>query len=244
MSVSVCIATYNGEKYIKEQLDSILHQLTDQDEIIISDDSSTDKTIEIIESFNDKRIILFKNQTFFSHVYNFENALKISKGEYIFLADQDDIWVSTKVEKMMNLLKTYDLVLSDAIMVDTNKQVINESFFLFNASRKGFIKNLYKNSYLGCCMAFDRKILNLSLPFPSDINMHDWWIGLIAEIYGNIHFTTDKLVEYRRHEETVTPINRKSTNSLYKKISFRLKMIKGLFLQILTTFLIKKRITK
>jgi len=232
MSVSVCIASYNGEKYIKEQITSILLQLTNEDELIISDDSSSDKTIQIIESINDSRIVLLKHQTFYSHVYNFENALKHAKGEYLFLADQDDVWVPHKLETMLKLLKTCDLVLSDAVMVDENMQELNESFFSFQHSSKGILKNLYKNSYLGCCMGFNRHILNIALPFPKDINMHDWWIGLIGEIYGDVYFSHEKLVKYRRHEDTLTPIDRKSGNSFFKKIGFRIAMIKGLFLRV------------
>ena len=230
MSISVCIASYNGEKYIKEQISSILPQLDKNDEIIISDDSSNDKTIEIIKSFNDSRIVLLEKQTFHSHVYNFENALKHAKGKYIFLSDQDDIWLSHKLDTMLTLLKKHDLVLSDAIIVDDSMHILNDSFFTFNHSRKGFTKNLYKNSYLGCCMGFNRYILDKALPFPKDINMHDWWIGLIAEVYGDVCFCDEKLIQYRRHENTLTTIENKSSNSFFKKIGFRVSMIKGLLL--------------
>ena len=101
MKFSVCIATFNGEKFIKEQLDSILCQLGVDDEIIISDDSSVDQTISIIESYKDKRIKIFVNQKFSSPIYNFENAIMKSRGDFIFLSDQDDIWQSDKVEKML-----------------------------------------------------------------------------------------------------------------------------------------------
>lgn len=231
MSISVCIATYNGERYIYEQLVSILKQLDERDEIVISDDSSTDKTIEIIESFNDHRIILLKNQTFHSHVYNFENSLKHSRGDTIFLSDQDDIWLPNKVDKMLLLLKTYDLVLSDATVINDQKEILFKSYFSFNHSKKGFFKNLYKNSYLGCCMAFNRQLLEIALPFPKYINMHDWWIALNAELYASIAFTEEKLIQYRRHENTLTPIDRKSNNSFWKKIGFRIAMIRGLLLQ-------------
>jgi glycosyltransferase involved in cell wall biosynthesis len=232
MSVSVCIASYNGEKYIKEQVTSILSQLDNEDEVIISDDSSSDNTIQIIESIQDSRIVLLQNQTFHSHVYNFENALKHAKGEYLFLADQDDVWMPHKLETMLNLLKNYDLVLSDAIMVDEHMKELHASFFSFHHSSKGLAKNLYKNSYLGCCMGFNRYILDIALPFPKDINMHDWWIGLIGEIYGNVCFSDEKLVKYRRHEDALTPTDRKSSNSFFKKIGFRVAMIKGLFLRV------------
>lgn len=228
MSVSVCIATYNGEKYIKEQISSILSQLGEGDEIVISDDSSTDKTTNIIESFEDKRIILLKHQTFHSHVYNFENALKHAKGDAVFLSDQDDVWLPHKVEHMLTLLKEHDLVLSDAKMVNDQKEPIHDSFFTFHHSKKGFFKNLYQNSYLGCCMAFNRKLLDIALPFPRHINMHDWWIGMNAELYASIIFTPEPLVLYRRHEDALTPIDRQSSNTLWKKIGFRLAMIRGL----------------
>jgi len=231
MSISVCIATYNGEKYIYEQIDSILPQLSKEDEIVISDDSSTDKTIEIIESFNDERIILLKKQTFHSHVYNFENALKHAKGDTLFLADQDDVWLPHKVSHMLTLLQDYDLVLSDAKMVDDAKNPLHDSFFAFHHSKRGFFKNLYQNSYLGCCMAFNRKLLNITLPFPKAINMHDWWIGMNAELYNSIVFTKEPLVLYRRHEDTLTPADRQSANSFWQKIGFRLAMLKGLSLR-------------
>lgn len=230
--ISVCMASYNGEKYIKEQITSILLQLGEEDELIISDDSSTDNTLEIIESFQDKRIVLFKNQTFYSHVYNFEHALKHARGNYIFLSDQDDVWLPHKLKTMLELLCTHTLVLSDAVMVDDNMNVLENSFFAFNHSGNGLLKNLYKNSYLGCCMAFNRSILDKALPFPKDINMHDWWIGLIAEIYRDVYFSNEKLIKYRRHEDALTPIDRKSNNSFFKKIGFRISMIKGLIFRI------------
>jgi len=231
MSISVCIATYNGESYIKEQLESILCQLHFDDEIILSDDSSSDNTITIIEAIGDERIKLFKGQIFASHVYNFEHALKHANGEYIFLSDQDDIWLPHKREVMLKHLKSYDLVLSDAFVVDDKLNPLHPSFFAFNHSKKGIFKNLYKNSYLGCCMAFNRDILNKSLPFPKDINMHDWWIGMIAELYGSVYLNNECLIQYRRHEQTITPITRQSHNSFSTKIGFRLMMIKGLVLR-------------
>lgn len=232
MNVSVCIASYNGEKYIKEQINSILSQLKSDDEIIISDDSSTDKTIEIIEDIDDRRIVLLKNQTFHSHVSNFENALKHAKGAYIFLADQDDIWLENKLETMLNLLEHYDLVVSDAIMVDDAMHMLADSFFTFKHSSKGFAKNLYKNTYLGCCMGFNRHILEIALPFPRGINMHDWWIGLIGELYGRVYFSPEKLIKYRRHEDALTPIGKKSNNSFLQKIGFRVAISKGLILRV------------
>lgn len=229
MKISVCMATYNGEKYIKEQLASILPQLQENDEVVISDDSSTDKTIEIIESFNDKRIILIKEQKFKSPIFNFENSLKNSTGDVIFLSDQDDVWMNNKVSVLLKYLNDFDLVLSDAFIVDENLNIISDSFYLINGSKKGFLKNIIKNSYLGCAMAFNRKILDKSLPFPKKIPMHDWWLGLIGEKYGKIFFVKEKLIKYRRHGGNASPTGEKSHYNFFDKLGFRIKIIKYIF---------------
>lgn len=229
--ISVCIATYNGEKYIKNQLDSILVQLHENDEIIISDDSSTDKTIEIIKSFNDKRIVLYENQKFKSPIFNFENSLMYASGDYIFLSDQDDIWLPNKVKTMKKFLLNYDLVLSDADIIDSNGNILKKSFYQMNGSKKGLVKNIIKNSYLGCTMAFKKKILQKSLPFPRDISMHDWWIGLIAELYGTTYFIDEKLIHYRRHGHNASPAGETSHYSFSEKLLFRLLMLKNLILR-------------
>ncbi|MFA5216266.1 glycosyltransferase family 2 protein [Sulfuricurvum sp.] len=231
MKISVCIATYNGEKYIKEQLDSILLQLNDNDEVIISDDSSNDNTIEIIKDYNDSRIKIYEKQKFRSPIFTFENSLKYSTGDYIFLSDQDDLWMPNKVNTIKKYLKSYDLVFSDANIIDSNRKVLHESFYHLNGSKQGLIKNIIKNSYLGCTMAFNRKILEKSLPFPKDLPMHDWWIGLIGEMYGRTYFIDEKLISYRRHGNNASPAGEKSQYSLSKKIFFRFIMIKNLFLK-------------
>ena len=143
--ISICMATYNGEKYIKEQIDSILPQLSKNDEIIISDDSSTDDTLSIIRSFNDHRIKIFSGCNFHSPISNFENALKYAKGDYIFLSDQDDVWLENKVERMMEALKQYSLVVSDCYVVNKDCEIIRNSFFV-RKPVPGIIWNLFRDS--------------------------------------------------------------------------------------------------
>src|SRR5690606_17055698 len=116
MKISVCIPTYNGEKYIKAQLESILVQLKPEDEVIISDDSSTDNTIEVIKLFADQRIKLFTNNKFKSPKFNLENALSKATGDIFFLADQDDIWEKDKIFTLKEHLKSHTLVYSNASM--------------------------------------------------------------------------------------------------------------------------------
>jgi glycosyltransferase involved in cell wall biosynthesis len=224
--VSVCLATYNGEKYIKEQLDSILIQLDKNDEIIISDDGSIDNTINIIHEYNDLRIKIYTN---FSHkgiTGNFENALIHSKGEYIFLSDQDDIWLENKVDNSINYLYTFDLIITDCKVVDSNLNIIQPSFFKLNNSQSGILNNLYHSSYIGCCMAFKREILKDILPFPKDIPMHDSWIGFVCDLFYKSLFLPVPLILYRRHDQNATPTFRKSPNSIFKKSLFRWNLIK------------------
>ena len=105
MKLSVCMATHNGEKYLHKQLASILNQLGPEDEVVISDDSSTDTTVKIIRDIADPRIRLLENNTFYSPVYNFENAIRHGSGDIIVLADQDDVWLDNKVEVIRQQLK-------------------------------------------------------------------------------------------------------------------------------------------
>lgn len=231
MNVSVCMATYNGEKYIRKQLESIIVQISIDDEIIISDDSSTDATIEIIKRINDDRIKLYENNKFRNPIFNFENALKKANNDLIFLCDQDDIWEYNKIEIMKKELLNNDLVVSDCKVVDGNLNVLEDSFFYLRNSGKGFIKNLYQNTYLGCCMAFNRKILGKALPFPQKIPMHDIWLGMIGEVFGKTIFINDKLIKYRRHGNNASPTSEKSRYSIYKKINFRFNMLISLILR-------------
>jgi len=227
--ISVCIPTYNGEKYIKEQLESILCQLSESDEVIISDDSSTDATLKIIENFKDNRIKIFPNNLFRSPIFNLENALKQANGDFIFLSDQDDIWLPTKVEITLKTLEKFDLCVSDCELIDADGEVIHSSFFQLHHSKKGFFNNLIRNSYLGCCMAFRRDILKYILPFPPSIAMHDIWIGLCVELWGNSLFVENKLIKHRRHGDNTSTTSGKSKLSTIYKIKYRLHFLYQLF---------------
>jgi glycosyltransferase involved in cell wall biosynthesis len=231
MKISVCIATYNGEKYIDEQLMSILSQLEDDDEVIISDDSSVDHTIRLINNIGDRRVIILSNQRFGNPIFNFENAIKHASGDLIFLSDQDDIWLDNKVSTMKAKFEEgYDLVVSNAIIGDAKLETVKDSYFEWRNSRSGLVKNLIKNSYLGCCMAFRKDLLIKILPFPKNIPMHDMWIGVIAEVYFKPVFIKDKLMIYRRHGENATVLTNdfKSNDSIYTKILYRIRLLSAL----------------
>jgi len=225
--ISVCMATFNGEKYLKRQLDTILQQLGRDDELVISDDSSNDRTVDIIKSYGDRRIVLLEENHFNSPVFNMQNALKRAQGDYLFLADQDDVWLPGRVEKAVEQLQNYDLVVCNAFIVDENEKIIHESYFDWKGSAPGFFRNLKKNSFIGCSLAFNRKILNAALPFPKKISMHDVWIGLVAECTGKVLFLNERLMYYRRHDDNFTASvhktdDRLSDFSLSYKIRYRL----------------------
>ena len=227
--ISVCVATYNGEKFIKEQIESILCQLSSDDEIIVSDDGSTDGTIVIINCIGDKRIRIIEGPRKHSPTFNFENALKEAKGDYIFLADQDDVWKTNKVEVCMKWLQKYDCVVSDAEVTDSNLNPLYPSLYAIMQVRQGHIYNtVWKNGYTGCCMAFRRNILEASLPFPKDIPMHDIWIGNVAAYKYNVKFIPDKLILFRRHKETISCNGKGSKYSIWQQMKFRWSIIKNI----------------
>ncbi len=230
MKVSVCMATYNGEKYIKKQIDSIVFQLSENDEIIISDDSSSDRTIEIIKGYIDSRIKVYENNKFKNPIYNFENAIKHSTGDIIILSDQDDIWKYNKVDVIKKYLNNYDCVLHNAELVNQFEEGLNKNLFELNKSKKGIIRNIIKNSYVGCCMAFKKEILKKALPFPRNLPMHDSWLGLISEIYGKVIFLEESLIQYRRHDKNLSSTGDKSNRKIILKIKERVSLVYNLMI--------------
>lgn len=225
--ISVCIATYNGEKYIKEQLESILTQLNNQDEVIISDDGSQDNTLAIIQSLKSPLIKIYKNKKKHGYTANFENALRHAKGDYIFLSDQDDIWMSNKVCFCIEKLQHHDLVATDATIIDDKGQVINSSFFKLRCPQKGLLGNLIKFGYLGCCLAFRRKIVEKALPFPHKHNLctHDNWIFLIAQCFYRTAIIDIPLLHYRRHNLNASSGAINQHKSILFRIHYRLYII-------------------
>jgi glycosyltransferase involved in cell wall biosynthesis len=223
--ISVCLATYNGSRYIKEQLVSILNQLNLEDEIVISDDGSKDNTIQILSDLNDSRIKVFKNSAPHGVVPNFKNALSHANGDFIFFCDQDDIWAPNKVERCVEELQQSDLVVHNALLMDGDGKISDVDFFRLRGSKPGYWRNLYKNSYIGCCMAFRREVLGYVMPFPTHILWHDMWLGLMVERHGRTKFIDDELLYYRRHGDNASATAEKSTYSLAFQLKYRLQML-------------------
>ena len=220
--ISVCLAAYNGEKFIKEQLESILHQLNIEDEVLVSDDGSTDNTLGIIEAFNDPRISIHRN-SFSNPVSNFEYLINNAKGDFIFLSDQDDVWAIDKVQVYLECFSQnpgVSLILSDIQIVDKEGLVLNKEFYE-QGFKTGLIQNIITNNFIGCSMVFKQEIKKYILPFPKNLPMHDWWIGTCCILFGKIHFINKKLLSYRRHDNNFT----KTAGSVILKIKWRFNLV-------------------
>lgn len=242
--VSVCLLAFNGEQYIAQQVHSILSQLSGDDELIISDDGSTDATREIIASIPDKRIRLLQHQHERKNPYggkhrtlrnvwaisaNCAYALSHARGDIIFLSDQDDEWLAGKVDKMCELLKSVDMAVHNCAVVNSKGEVIIENYFRVVPPRLSLGGLLRKSSFMGCCMAFRRSILEHALPFPSFLVEHDAWLGVCALKYGKIGICQDILMKYRRHGDNISPCGEQSPNPLRIKLLRRWYILRSYF---------------
>ena len=234
MTISVCMATYNGEKYVARQLETILAELSPGDEVVIVDDCSTDGTVRVIQGLNDPRLKLWSNERNRREVYSFGRAIELAKGEVIFLADQDDIWPPGRVELMVQGLRKSGalLVTSNFDWVDENEQPV---FIAFDgvhaeASRRHLqnIADIFigKTNYFGCAMAFRRELVPLITPIPAYVESHDLWIALAANVAGSNLHLDDKTLHKRRHANNATTTV--STRSLYLKLRSRAIFVQSL----------------
>lgn len=221
MKISVAMAYYNGGTYIKEQMDSILSQLGKQDEVIVSVDGASDGSQPFLMKMaeEDSRIRIIKGPAK-GVVKNFENAIRHCTGDIIYLSDQDDIWKPDKVKSVNKAFEDPEIkaVLHDAEIVDENGRPTGEqSLFELRKSKEGILKNLIKNSYVGCCMAFRKELVPIICPIPREMYMHDYWIGTAAEYMGRVCFLRKQLIGYRRHSSNVTQMTHGSIGFMIKK---------------------------
>lgn len=230
--ISVCMITHNGEEFIREQIDSILTQIGDNDELIISDDGSIDDTVDLINSYNDKRIKLlsfsspdsqYKGK--FDLCYrvgrNMENALKNARGEIIIFSDQDDKWLSGRVERILERLSSYDLVCFNCCVGDENLNIMEESYFSLKRPPRGLIDSIIRTPFLGCCMAFKSTLLKIAMPFPKEPVMHDLWLGVVGCTFGRVICDEVPSLIYRRHLKNVSSASAKSKNGIKFKLLIR-----------------------
>ena len=210
--IDILMATYNGHKFLKEQIDSILNQTYSDFRLIISDDCSKDETRQILKEYEkkDKRIEIYFQEKNLGYVKNFEFLLTKVENDIYMLSDQDDVWLSTKVEHTYNKLKetNSDLVFTDLEVVDENLKTLYPSFNDYmKLSRKiKKCKGDYRLQYLyncvtGCTLISKKKFLNLILPLPTESKyaIHDTWIACTIANNGKIEYLEEKTIKYRQH---------------------------------------------
>lgn len=221
--VSIALCTYNGERFLREQLDSIINQTYSEIELIAVDDCSTDNTVAILEEYAQKFAFVkaFKNEVNLGYIRNFEKAMRLCSGNLIALSDQDDIWDLNKIEKLTSAIGNNLLIYHDSEFIDQDGYRLNR--------KMSDIMNLYRgdepevfiffNCISGHSILMKRELIDEVLPFPNAY-FHDWWIAYVATNLGNIDFLNETLVKYRQHEKADTNIlkrERKTDSS--KKLS-------------------------
>ena len=214
MMISVAMATYNGEKYLQKQLDSILRQSVQDIEIIICDDCSTDKTWEILQknASEDSRIHCYQNEQNLGFKKNFEKAISLCKGEFVALSDQDDIWESTHLEHLLQNIQDHDIACGDAILINGEDQKIGTTLskadFLYDCPTKPLdfaYRIFYNNScFQGASMLTRSEFLQKALPIPQDVLYHDTWFAALACFNNGIVYTKDIVTRHRIHDTNVS----------------------------------------
>lgn len=229
--VSVCMATFNGQKYIAAQLQSILGQLAPTDEVIVVDDASMDETKERVLAFGDARVRLIEHARNLGVARTFEDSIRAASGEVLFLSDQDDIWDPRKVAMILATFQSHPdvtLIATDNAVIDENGSLIAGSYFSKRGRfHPGLWANILRNRFGGCTMAFRAEVIYEVLPLPHGYDvLHDIWIGVRNSLSGHrALYLPEALVLNRRHSTTVT--GRKAL-TLSRKVRIRVHLLVAL----------------
>jgi glycosyltransferase involved in cell wall biosynthesis len=239
--VSIALASYNGEKYIREQLDSILEQTYKNFELIICDDCSTDSTRDILIEYEqqDNRIHIFFNTANIGFKKNFEKAISLCKGEYIALSDQDDIWTNNHLEVLLEYKGSFQLVCSNSEHITYNGIKTGhisqyDANKAFKDTDTSLFVLLFSNFVQGCTILIDRTILHQAFPIPDEVEWHDYWLAVIAAMNHSIIFINKITVLYRQHNNNVTRYGKSLNNKRYYHTLYifqRLKMIEQMVIR-------------
>ncbi len=231
MKISVALCTYNGEKYIAEQLQSILDQTRLPDEIIICDDNSSDRTLDITKDVLEKNV--FRNYKIEINnppkktIKNFEKAIMMCTGDWIFLSDQDDVWDKNKVEKLLGCIRKKTLLLfTNGHLIDESGNKIHSTLWdkwdFTVQQRERWINNklafqdlLQNRNYVtGATVLLSRKLLKQAIPITvPDGHYHDAWFAMHAAAKNGLHFLDDSTISYRIHPQQQVGISKSGKNT-------------------------------
>lgn len=236
--VSIAMATYNGEKYLVEQLDSIINQTHKNIELIIIDDCSIDGTVEVIQSYQKRYpfIRLHQNPVNLGIVKSFEKSINLCSGDYIALSDQDDIWCLNKIEVLLRHIGNNLLIHSDAALIHSDGTNLASSHFMYSKKPKNntFYDYLLINNVTGCTTLFSKELVQIAFPIPDDFYIHDHYLALIASFYNRIFLLDEQLVYYRQHSNNIIgasrlPFEKFLENSKVKSDSYNSLLNKVIF---------------
>ena len=221
VDTSVVMTTYNGARHLREQLASILDQLGKNDELVVSDDCSTDKTLQILREHASECVRIVTTAGWLGPVRNFEHALGYARGRIIVLSDQDDYWMLGRLQRVRDHFAAhtapYDLLVMNSVIADGELNPTHDSLFDYLNAGRGLAKNVYRNTYVGCHMAFRRELLAIATPFPRAIPMHDMWLGLVSEMVGPVTFDPVPTMLFRRSGHNYT----QTRYSLRRRLTWR-----------------------
>ena len=228
----ILLASYNGEKYIKEQLDSIINQTYKNWELIIRDDGSKDETMTILNKYEkkDERIkILRDDKGNLGFLKNFEELLFNAKEEFVLFSDQDDFWLKNKLEKFVEKIRDLDekvlskplLIHCNSLVCDDKLEIIKEEFIDSKIAKKTN-SNIYFFEYIvqGSTSMVNKKMIKESLPFLKNVTLHDRYFHLLSQFLGTRVFIDESLVKYRQHERNEIGANRSIIKNIMSKKYF------------------------
>lgn len=211
--ISIALATYNGSKYLREQLDSILAQSMDDFEVVACDDCSTDETPQILEEYTskDSRFKVFSNKNNLGFKKNFEHILTLCKGEFIAFCDQDDIWEPNHLEILYKNIGENDCIGANSLIIDEKGVSQNKTLLEYwpihvmpKNEKELFQHELYSNVIQGTASLIRASLIKQALPIPEDIKYHDYWFALVAGLNEKCKYIGDVVLKYRRHSNNAS----------------------------------------
>ena len=213
MTFSIALATYNGTKFLREQLDSILSQSATDFEVIACDDCSTDKTLQILQEYasRDSRFKVYQNAKNLGFKKNFERILSLCKGEFIAFCDQDDIWEPDHLDVLYKNIGENDYIGANSLIIDEKDVSQNKTLLEYwpihvmpQNEKELFQHELYSNVIQGTASLIRASLIKHALPIPEDIKYHDYWFALVAGLNEKCKYIGDVVLKYRRHSNNAS----------------------------------------
>jgi hypothetical protein len=225
--VSFVLASYNGASFIDAQLRSILASLGPDDEIVVSDDGSTDDTLDVVRAIDDPRIRILSGEARLGYQGNFARAVAATRGRYIFFSDQDDICLAHRVPRSLEALSQFSCVCGDAEVVDEDLALLHRSHFALRRARFSTAWLIARPAVIGATLACRRDFVLAQLPFPAGVP-HDLWLSVQAARRRSLAVLPEALILYRRHRRAVSSTTAASRRAVMVRVRERYRLVKAM----------------